>query len=233
LVTDAPDDTVKVERHGARVEIVLNRPERKNALTHETTIALRDAIRAASIDDSVNCILLRGADGVFCSGIDLKESGDGTKPGPMPAWPEVHAALYSSPTPVVVALEKYAINAGAALALAAPVVVAGESAFLQVGELAIGVAAPMCAAWLHLRHAPAVADRLVYLADRVSSSELLRLGVVTEVVPDDEVVTRAREIADRIASYPVRGRLAMNDKWKQLRGTIDDPVAWFTQLLAR
>ena len=170
---------------------------------------------------------------MFCSGIDLKQSGDGTKPGPMPVWPDVHAALYSSPTPVVVALEKYAINAGAALALAAPVVVAGESAFLQVGELAIGVAAPMCAAWLHLRHAPAVADRLIFLADRVPAPELLRLGVVTEVVPDDDVLSRAREIADRIASYPPRGRLAMNDRWKSLRGTIDDPPAWFRQLLAR
>ncbi len=226
-------ELVRVEQHGARAEIVLNRPERKNSITHELTVQLRESIVRLSSDSAVNCIVLRGADGVFCSGIDLKESGDGTKPGPMPAWPEVHAALYSSPTPVVVALEKYAINAGAALALAAPVVVAGESAFLQVGELAIGVAAPMCAAWLHLRHAPAVADRLVYMADRVPSHDLLRLGVVTEVVADDDVVTRAREIADRIASYPPRGRQAMNEKWKSLRGTIDDPVAWFTQLLAR
>lgn len=227
------DELVKVEQEGARAEIVLNRPARKNSITHDLTVQLAEAIVRVSSDSSVNCIVLRGAGGVFCSGIDLKESGDGNKPGPMPVWPEVHAALYSSPTPVVVALEKYAINAGAALALAAPVVVAGESAFLQVGELAMGVAAPMCAAWLHLRHAPAVADRLLYLADRVPAPELLRLGLVTEVVPDDDVVTRAREIADRVASYPPRGRLAMNDKWKSLRGTIDDPSAWFTQLLAR
>ncbi len=227
------ESLVRVELHGGRAEIVLNRPERKNSITHELTVQLRDAVTTVSADASVNCIVLRGEGGVFCSGIDLKESGDGTRPGAMPVWPEVHAALYSSPTPVVVALEKYAINAGAALALAAPVVVAGESSFLQVGELAIGVAAPMCAAWLHLRHAAAVADRLVYLADRVPAAELLRLGVVTEVVADDDVVARAREIADRIAAYPPRGRLAMNEKWKSLRGTIDDPVAWFTQLLAR
>ena len=226
------DSVVLVEKFGARAEIVLNRPDRKNSITPEVTELLRDAIRATSHDESVNCILLRGNGGVFCSGVDLKESGNGTKPGPLPAWPHVHAALYSSPVPVVVALEKYAINAGAALALAAPVLVAGESSFLQVGELAIGVAAPMCAAWLHLRFAPSVADRLVYLADRVPAAELLRLGVATEVVDDSLVVDRARELADRIAGYPVRGRVAMNKKWKELRGEIADPPAWFTDLLA-
>jgi enoyl-CoA hydratase/carnithine racemase len=191
---------------------------------------LRDAIRYVSTDVNTHCILLRGDSGVFCSGIDLKVSGDGQKPGPMPAWPEVHAALYASPVPVVVALERYAINAGA-LALAAPVVVAGETSFLQVGELAIGVPAPMCAAWLHLRHSPSVADRLIYLADRVPAADLLRLGVVTDVVADSDVLTHTREIADRIAGYPVAGRQAMSQKWKQLRGEIEDPISWFQDLL--
>jgi hypothetical protein len=58
------------------------------------------------------------------------------------------------------------------------------------------------------------------------------LGVATEVVDDSLVVDRARELADRIAGYPVRGRVAMNKKWKELRGEIADPPAWFTDLLA-
>jgi enoyl-CoA hydratase/carnithine racemase len=227
------DQVVRTEAHGHRVDIILNRPERKNAITAEMAEQLRDAIREVSQRVDTHCVLLRGEGGVFCSGIDLAVSGDGKKPGPMPAWPDVHAALYSSPVPVVVALEKYAINAGAALALAAPVVVAGDTSFLQVGELAIGVAAPMCAAWLHLRHAPAVADRLIYLADRVPADDLLRLGVVTEVVSDANVLSRACELADRIASYPVAGRDAMTRKWKQLRGEIANPDEWFRELLLR
>jgi enoyl-CoA hydratase/carnithine racemase len=224
---------IQRESYGHRVDIILSRPDRKNAITAEMAEQLRDAIREAAHHPDTHCILLRGDGGVFCSGIDLNASGDGKKPGPMPAWPEVHAALYSSPVPVVVALEKYAINAGAALALAAPVVVAGDTSFLQVGELAIGVAAPMCAAWLHLRHAPAVADRLIYLADRVPADDLLRLGVVTEVVTDANVLSRACELADRIASYPVSGRDAMTRKWKQLRGEIANPDEWFRELLLR
>lgn len=226
------EKVVRTESHANRVDIILSRPERKNSITSEMAEQLRDTIRLVSHDESTHCILLRGDGGVFCSGIDLAASGDGKKPGPMPAWPAVHAALYASPVPIVVALEKYAINAGAALALAAPVVVAGESSFLQVGELALGIAAPMCAAWLHFRHAPAVADRLIFLADRVPAPELLRLGVVTEVVPDANVLTRAEEIADRIASYPISGRIAMNKKWKQLRGEIEDPETWFPNFLS-
>lgn len=227
------EKVVRTEIHGNRADIILSRPDRKNSITADMAEQLRDAIRAASSNTDARCILLRGDGGVFCSGIDLSASGDGKKPGPMPAWPEVHAALYSSRVPVVIALEKYAINAGAALVLAGEVVVAGENSFLQVGELAIGVAAPMCAAWLHLRHAPAVADRLICLADRVPAADLLRLGVVSEVVPDADVVTRAMELADRISNYPVAGHVAMTNMWKQLRGEIEDPDRWFREILVR
>jgi enoyl-CoA hydratase/carnithine racemase len=62
---------------------------------------------------------------------------------------------------------------------------------------------------------------------------LLRLGVVSEVVPDVDVVTRAAELADRISNYPVAGRVAMTSMWKQLRGEIEEPDAWFRELLVR
>ncbi|MFM9131817.1 MAG: enoyl-CoA hydratase/isomerase family protein [Actinomycetota bacterium] len=224
---------VLVERTGPRVNVILNRPERKNSVTAELAVELRDALRSVNADGSVGCIVLQGADGVFCSGIDLKAAGDGQKPAPLAAWPSVHAELYRCGVPVVAALEKYAINAGAALALAAHVVVAGEASFMQVSEIAIGVAAPMNQAWLHLRHSPAVADRLTLLADRIAAPELLRLGVVTEVVADDAVLARANELGDRIAAYPVSGREGIARTWKRLRGTIEDPESWFASLAAR
>ena len=151
----------------------------------------------------------------------------------MTAWPAVHAALYRCPAPVVLAMEKYAINAGASLVLASNVVVAGEGAFLQVSEIQIGVAAPMNQAWLHLRHSPAVADHLTLRAERIASADLLRLGVVTEVVEDASVLARANELADRIASYPASGRERVAAVWRKLRGTIDDPETWFGTLAGR
>ena len=221
---------VLVERSGARVSIVLNRPERKNSLTAGMAEELRDAVRSVNSDASVGCVVLQGAGGVFCSGIDLKAAGDGEKPRPMTAWPEVHAALYRCTVPVVLAMERYAINAGASLVLASNVVVAGESSFLQVSEIQMGLAAPMNQAWLHLRHSPAVADHLTLRAERIPAGELLRLGIVTEVTADADVLARANEVGDRIASYPSSGRDGVAAVWRRLRGTIDDPESWFAGL---
>lgn len=221
---------VVVARVGARADVVLNRPHRKNAVTQALAVQLRDAIESLGSDPTVHCILLRGAGGSFCSGIDLKVAGDDLRAEPISAWTEVHAALYRSRVPVVVALERYAINAGAALALAADVVVAGSGSFLQVSEIAMGVAAPMCQAWLHLRHAPALGDRITLLGDRIPAPELLRMGIVSEVIDDERVVERAEQLADRIAGHPAAGRTAIAAVWDRLRGRLDDPDAWFASL---
>ena len=223
----AGESLVLVERHGARVDVVLNRPERKNSITPELAAELRDVLVGVGADDSVGAVLLRGTGGFFCSGIDLKAAGDGTKPSRVEAWPDVQAAMLVSRAPVVVALEKYAINAGAALALGAHLTVMGESAFLQVGERAIGVAAPACQAWLELRHSRAVADRLVLMADRVGAADCLRMNLVAEVVPDQRVVARAEEIADAVAAHPGSGARMVDSVWSKLREPIGDPVAWF------
>lgn len=222
---------VLVERHGARVDITLNRPERRNAITQELAVALRDAF--LGLDADVGCVLLRGAGGSFCSGIDLKAAGDDLKNEPLTEWTSVHAAIYKCKAPVIVALERHAINAGAALALSADVVVAGEGSFLQVGEIAMGVPAPMCQAWLHLRHSVAVADRITLVGDRIGAADLLRMGVVSEVTADDRVIQRAIELADVIAGHPTRGRAGVSKVWRTLRGEIEDPDRWFASLAGR
>jgi len=226
------EPTILLERHGARADLVLHRPERKNAVVQQMAVELRDALHALTADPTVACIVLRGSGGAFCSGMDLKAAGPDLNAEPVTAWVEVHTAIYRCPVPIVVALERYAINAGAALVLAANIVVAGESSFVQVSEMAMGVPAPMCQAWLHLRHSPAVSDRVTLLTDRIPAAEALRLGLVSEVVADDAVVVRAQELADRIAGYPESGRTAVASVWRDLRGELADPDAWFTALAA-
>jgi len=228
-VTDEP--VVLVERIGARVEVVLNRPGRRNAVIPALSNALAAAVTGAAADPTVGCLLLRGAGGTFCSGLDLGVPGAAPgDPAAREAWVGVHQALFRCEVPVVVALERFAINAGAALVLAADVVVAGESAVLQVGEIALGLGAPMCQAWLHLRHPVSVGDRVTLLGDRIPAPELLRLGLVTEVCPDDEVADRARAMADRIAGHPPSGRAAIRGLWQRLRTSPADPDAWFAGL---
>ena len=77
MTSEAP---ILVEQHGRRLELVLNRPDRKNSLIGPLVEALRDAVLDAAEDDSVGCILLRGAGGVFCSGLDLKAFGQDPEP---------------------------------------------------------------------------------------------------------------------------------------------------------
>ncbi|MCY3593506.1 MAG: enoyl-CoA hydratase/isomerase family protein [Acidobacteria bacterium] len=203
------DDPVLSSREGGVAEIVLNRPARRNAVTGPLAQRLHEEIVAATEDDEVAVLLIRGAGGAFCSGLDLGEFRADPPPDWMPRfsglWLDVHAALYDCPKPIVAALERFAINAGSALALAADLVVTGEQAFLHVGEIQMGMAAPMNMAWLRLRHPESVAARLAIVGRRYTGRELERMGVAAEVVDDDAVLDRARELSATIAGYPPQG----------------------------
>ena len=91
------EEPVLIERHGARANLILNRPAKRNALTGPMMAALRDAVDALASDESVQAILLLGAGGAFCSGLDLKAMN--TEPRPewvasMPkVWRETNIAL--------------------------------------------------------------------------------------------------------------------------------------------
>ncbi len=200
---------VIIERHDGWAELVLNRPERRNAIEGTLAEAMREALVALNADTSVRVVLLRGAGGAFCSGLDIKAFN--TDPPPpwaktfRESWDEVHCLLIESPKVFVGALEKYAINGGAALAIACDLLVAGRSAYLQVGEIQIDMAAPKNVAWLALKHGEAAAARLCFLGDRIDADTMLREHLACEVTDDDQVLARARALAGRIAAFPPNG----------------------------
>ncbi len=198
-----------VERHGGWAEIIFNRPELRNAINLGFALLLRDALRTLNADPELRCIVLSGAGGAFCSGLDLKEFN--IEPAPPwraefgAAWDEVHMLLMDSPKVLITALQGGAINGGAAVALAGDLTVCGLLAFILVGEAQFGMPMPRNVSWLVLKHGEAIAMRFALLAERVGAADLLRLGVATEVVDDDAVLARARAIATRIAAFPARG----------------------------
>ena len=159
----------RIDRDGW-AEIVLNRPARRNAINGPLGERLADAFRAANADDGVQAVLFRGAEGAFCSGLDLKGFNADPPPEWLPRfnaiWRAAHKAIFDCQKPIVAALERYAINGGAALALAADLLIAGETAFLQVGEVKMGMAAPYNMAWLRLRHSENVAAKLTITGRR-------------------------------------------------------------------
>ena len=216
---------------GRWAEIVLNRPERRNAIDGPLAEKLAAAIGRADADAGVQAILLRGADGAFCSGLDLKAFNAEPPADWMPRfpaiWRSVHKTLFECGKPIVVALERYAINGGAALALAADLLVAGETAFLQVGEVKQGVAAPYNMAWLRLRHSENTAAQLTLTGRRCTGSELATLGIAHAAVSDDDVVAAARRLVEELAAYP-DGALA---RIKALLRAYNDTPAddWFAR----
>jgi len=226
-----PDENpVLVNREAGWAEVILNRPERRNSVIAPLNDALREALLELDKDTTISSIILRGEDGYFCSGIDLKALQADPAPTWLarqgPSWRELHLALFNLETPVIGAFESYGINAGAALALACDLLIAGQSAFIQIGEIQQGVAAPMNAAWLKIKSSEQVAARLVLYGDRVSAPEMLRLGLATECVEDSEVVDRCRAIAKRLAEFPEGATGNLKRSLIAQRG-ISDPEQFF------
>ena len=223
----------EVERvdHDGWAEIVLNRPERRNAINGPLGARLAQALREADAAENVQAVLLRGADGAFCSGLDLKEFNAEPPPEWLPRfnaiWRGAHKALFECGKPIVAALERYAINGGAALALAADLLVVGETAFLQVGEVRMGMAAPYNMAWLRLRHSENVAAKLTLTGRRFPGTELATLGIAYECVADEAVVEQARQLAAELAGYPPGALARIKATMRAYNAT--DADAWFDQ----
>ena len=225
-----------IERPADRVaHLVLNRPERRNALIGPLADQLADGLDELNADESVSVIVIRGAGGAFCSGLDLKEFNLDPQPDWVPKfgekWRRVHRTIFESDRIIIGGLERAAVNGGAALALACDFLIAGNSSFLQVGEIQQGMAAPMNMAWLRLRFSEALSARVSLLGDRIDGPELERLGIAHESVEDDQVVATCDALATRLAAHDPMGARRIK---ASLRRTGVDETAdeWFAKALA-
>ena len=222
-------NAVYIEQHDGWAELILNRPERKNAITGPLGVDLAACVEQLNEDEAVAAVVLRGAGGAFCSGLDLKAFNA----EPAPAWRDdfqniwrgAHRALFDCRKPLIGALERYAINGGAALALACDLLVVGEQSFLQVGEVQIGMAAPYNLAWLNLRFSEAQIASMVLLGERIDGPALVRSGIASRCVADDEVLTQAQGLAAQMAGFPSGSPSLIKSG---LRARLDhDADAWF------
>jgi len=233
LMTSAASDPdpacVQTVHHTGWAEVILSRPDRKNAIIGPMGQELASAFDQLANDDRVNLVLLRGAGGAFCSGLDLKAFNADPKPAWLNQFPTLwrgaHRALYNFDKPIVGALERFAINGGAALAIACDLLVVGDESFLQVGEVQIGMAAPYNLAWLSLRHSESVNAGIALIGDRLNGAQLLRLGLAHSCVGDAQVLNEATRLSERLASYPAG---ALQRIKTGLRARLDHTAdAWF------
>ena len=208
-MSSTESDVVVVRHHqSGRLDIELNRPERKNALTVPMVTQLARTFADAQDDDTVTAVLLCGAGGCFSSGLDLAEVRPG-EPAITAAITDLHATLSEFEKPLIGALERAAVNGAAAIALSCDLLVVGETSFLMVGEAEMGVAAPNNLRWLLAKFDVNQALQLTLACERQYGPDLLRRSFAYEMVPDEQVLVRATELADKIAAYPNGGGIAM------------------------
>lgn len=193
-----------IEERGAVRILTLNRPEKRNALDTALTKALLEALRAADEDEDVRAVVLTGAPPAFCAGADLSEFKELADPKAAEARAELtmnlHLAFSKMITPVVTAINGSAMGGGAGLAIAGDLAVMAESAKLGYPEARHGIVAAIVMANLVRQVGRKAAFELISLAEPVSAKRALELGMVNRVVPDQDLVAAALDLAGKLAA---------------------------------
>ncbi|BCB80115.1 enoyl-CoA hydratase-related protein [Phytohabitans flavus] len=224
-----------VERDGPVVTVTLNRPDSLNSLDTALKEALRDALGALERDRTCRAVVLAGAGRAFCVGQDLQEHAATLETGsndPLGTvrthYNPIAARLAGLPKPVVAAVRGTAAGAGASLALLADFRVGGPKTTFLMAFANVGLAGDTGVSWSLPRlvgHAKAV--ELLMLAEPVRADEAQRLGLLTRLLDDDDLVLpTAQELAARLAAGPtvaygaIKRQLSVGDA-----GTLGDALA--------
>lgn len=222
-------DSVLHQVDGAVATITINRPAARNALTAQTKVALLDALRDCSTDESIRAVVLTGAGQAFCSGQDLREHAELLTAGGAPVdtvrqhYNPMIETITGMPKPVIAAVNGVAAGAGAALAFACDFRIAAQRASLLMAFARVGLGADSGASWtLQRLVGTARAAELLMLAEPVDSGRALSLGLLTSVVPDDELPAAAAAFAARLAAGPTLAYAAIKES---LRFSAAHPLA--------
>lgn len=226
---------VRTERDGNVATLVIDRPQRRNAIDPETSREMNDAVVALEADPDVWVIVLTGAGDVFCAGADLEAVAAGRVREIIGAQPGGFGGLVRSKrrTPVIAAVNGHALAGGFELVLACDLVVAAEDAEFGLPEVARGIMAG-AGGLVRLPHLiPAKrAFELILTADRIGACEAQALGLINRVVARPDVLSEARALAARIAgNAPVAVResrwvAAQSLEYGETHGWKANETAW-------
>ncbi|MDB5469532.1 MAG: Enoyl-CoA hydratase/isomerase [Caulobacter sp.] len=219
--------TYAVEDHVAI--ITLNRPVQRNALNWDAYAKLEAYLRKAVTDVEARCVIVTGADPAFCSGDDVREIMAGPKAVSADTTPVVRhrptpaaMAALECDKPLIAAVNGAAVGWGMELALYADIRICSEKA--RFAELFIkrGLVCDVGGFYrLPAIVGPAKAAELLFTGDIIDAAEALRIGLVSEVTPHDQLMVRARALAARIAVNPPLALRYMKEGLR--RGTYGDP----------
>ena len=200
---------------GRIATIVLNRPERLNAIDRSMPGEIRHAVEEANSDDRVHVIVVTGEGRSFCAGYDLKEYAEapGTNEGvqDMPWDPTVDfrwmwqntedfMSLWRSFKPTIAKVRGHAVAGGSDIALCCDFVVMAEDAKIGYPPARVW-GCPTPAMWVY-RLGAERAKRMLLTGDLIDGQEAKAMGLVIDAVPESELDSRVAELADRMAGVP-------------------------------
>ena len=208
--------------------LTLNRPQSRNALSAELRRRFFRALRDAETDEDVDVVIVTGADPVFCAGLDLKELGDTTQlPDISPQWPPMTK-------PVIGAVNGAAVTGGLEIALYCDILIASEQARFADTHARVGLL-PTWGLSVRLPQKVGVglARRMSLTGDYLSATDALRAGLVTEVVPHDELLPTARRVAASIVGNNQNAVRALLASYHRIDAAQTDAGLWIEAMSAK
>ena len=214
--------------------IELNRPEQLNAASEELHTALAAVWDRLAGDDRVRAVVLTGRGRAFSAGGDFQvmtrvQRDEAFREQNIAEARSIITGMVRCPVPVIAAVNGPAVGLGCSLALLSDLVLMAERAYLADPHVQVGLAAGDGGALvLPLITGPARAKELLFLGERVSSEEAVRLGLANRVVPGDKLLDEAMDLARRLAALPaaaLRGtKRAVNLHLEQAMAAVMEPA---------
>ena len=192
--------TLRIDEAADRVVATLDRPEKRNAIDHDTIDELHAL--CASLEAEPRTLVLTGSGGVFAAGADIAElrarTADDASRG---INTRAFLRIRELPMPVIAAIDGYALGGGAELAYAADIRIATPSLLIGNPETGLGIIAAAGATWrLPEIVGEARASELLLTGRMLDADEALRWGLVSSIHPAHELLAAAHALADRIAA---------------------------------
>jgi enoyl-CoA hydratase/carnithine racemase len=237
------ENKLLIERHGAVALVTLNDPNARNPLTPGMVGEICTFIGSANSDATLSCIVLTGAGASFCAGGNVKDMRDGNDPmyagspadmqeGYRNGVQMIPKLFHQLDVPVIAAVNGHAIGAGCDLACMCDIRIGSSSAKFAESFMRVGIVSGDGGAWLLPRVIGLSKALEMALTCRVlESDEALSWGLVTHLVPPDDLIPRAMEMAQAIAAFPPRSirlnkRLIIKSQDMTLDGSLELSAAF-------
>ncbi len=195
-------EDVLFEVDGAVAQITLNRPQKLNAVTPEMADAIVAAVEECNASDTIRCVVITGAgERAFCAGSDIKELDGYETPWQFRNRPDYCDAIRRLLKPTIAAVNGYAFGGGLETSMSCDIRIASQNAQFAAPEIKLGwIGGGGMATFLAHSIGASNAALMLMTGDPISSDKALAWGLVSEVVPQDELMARAHAIAGVIAS---------------------------------